>query len=298
MKNRTNLVAKLASGGIFTAMRLLAVIGILVVSPTRVLAAGVVFSDGFEDGTISRWSPSTDRIPCPVVRTAVDGATPHSGSYMAECNWNGTLPSGDPAAFSELALSSWSYKSEFLIRLWVRIASDVDHLTGAKILRLFPNGGKHDQLYMQAYMNETPQYLFHDWLLNDVWQKSFWGDHTSIGDGSWHKIEIYIKQNDPGLSNGIVRTWKDSKLEQEILNVVSISPGMQWGMLHLMSNWSNPHDANNHSEWDDVEIYSDLGSGATGSMSDASITTGLVPQLKVTAGPKSPNSVSVKYRQT
>jgi hypothetical protein len=48
--------------------------------------------------------------------------------------------------------------------------------------------------------------------------------------------------------------------------------------LNLPSNWSsNPgweHDAVNNVYFDDVEIYSDMGTGATGSMADASITVG------------------------
>jgi len=260
-----------------------------------VCAAGLVFSDGFEDGTTNKWLPGGSRDHCIPVTTSVDNVNPHSGKFMAECNWNGTVPWNDPAAFSGLVLQSWPYTSEFLIRLWVRLANDVDHVNQAKILRLFPNSGKTDQLYMEAAMAEPIPYLFLNWTLDGTQMPSHWGDGTPIGDGNWHKIEIYVKQNSPGATDGIVRVWKDGRLQQQFTNVATITPTDRWGALFVMSNWSaGTRDASNHVYWDDFEIYSDAASGATGEMNDASAFVAATAPKASLARPDAPSTVIIK----
>jgi hypothetical protein len=72
--------------------------------------------------------------------------------------------------------------------------------------------------------------------------------------------------------------WIDGGLKQEATHIVTVAPGHQWGPLYLMSNWSNnpgwEHGASNHVYWDDIEVYTDAGSGGSGNMSDATISAG------------------------
>jgi hypothetical protein len=242
------------------------------------IAAGLVFSDGFEDGTTSKWQKAGQRNLCLVVERSIDGISPHTGKFMLECNWNGLVPWNDPAAFSTVILPSWPYRSEFLIRVWIRFESDVTPHNGSKILRLYPNDGKMDALSIQPSMGSPRRPIQFAWTLNHKRMPSFWGDGHTIGDGKWHRIEIYVKENQPGASDGVVRVWMDTSLLQELVNVVSIAPSDRWGALVLTSNWTNnpgwDHGANNHVNWDDIEIFSDLGTGATGNMSDATVTGG------------------------
>jgi len=101
-------------------------------------AAGLVFSDDFESGTVSKWSADAMRSMCTVVQVAVDGGTPHGGKNMLKCNWNGAVAWDSPDSVSTVSLPqvAWKYTSEFFIRLWLRYDNDVAHTMGSKALRL------------------------------------------------------------------------------------------------------------------------------------------------------------------
>lgn len=239
-------------------------------------AAGLVFQDGFEDGTANRWSEDSGRNKCTVVRTALDGKAPQNGSYMLQCNWNGVVAWNDPASYETVALKSWNYSSEFLIRAWVRAGADVDHKFGSKWLRLYSSGAVNSFI-LDGQMEGSGGPIYSNIEKVDgvtVNYNNYGG--ASLGDTAWHKIELYFKQ---GLSNNaIVRVWVDGSLEHQKTGFSS-NPGNKWYPLYLMSNWSSntpewEHDANNHVYWDNIEVYSDSGSGATGLMSDASIDDG------------------------
>jgi hypothetical protein len=258
-------------------------------------AAGRVFSDGFESGNTNQWSADGLRNKCTLVGSARDGGAPHSGNSMLECNWNGTVLWSDPAAYSTMVLpqSSWNYSREFLIRLWVRFDADVNHVDGDKLLRLYP----HDNLesfFVAARMNVPGGPMFVFWeQVNGKAGPEFWGGSTQLGDTRWHKLEIYVKHNSVGAADGVLRVWLDGNVAQEATNIVSVAPDHQWGPLHLMSNWSNnpgwEHGATNHVYWDDIEVYTDRASGASGLMADATITGG-----SSTPTPDPPHSVSVR----
>ena len=285
-------------GSCFWSARLLIVISVSPITQTH--AASLVFSDDFETGSTQKWTKDGVRNLCPVVKTAVDGALPHSGNSMAECNWDGTAAWDAPTAYTSLLLPSWNYDKEFMIRFWVRTAADCARSFGAKFLRLFPDGGKIDEVYF-AFMLQTSQApMMTAWRLNNVATPTFWGGTTSFSDHGWHKVEIYLKHNDVNASNGLIRVWYDGTLQQEIANAVTVAPNAHWSSLYLMSNWSNNgpdwlHGANNHVDWDDVEVYSDIGNSATGLMSDASVSqTTLASRAKNSANPQPPSSITVK----
>jgi hypothetical protein len=257
------------------------------------LAAGLAFMDSFESGTADAWHVDGARDKCAVVSSAHDGGSPHSGNNMLECNWNGTVDWKAHDWYSTVVLSqsAWNYTREFLVRLWVRFDADVDHVNGDKILRLYP----HDDLesfFLAAQMDQNNGPIFVYWeKINGKDGAVSWGKGTKLGDTQWHKLEIYMKHNTPGHTDGVTRVWIDDKLTQESVNIQTVADGRKWGPLILTSNWTNnpgwEHDASNHIYWDDVEIYTDLGSGGPGSMSDASINGGTLP------APNPPNKVAV-----
>jgi hypothetical protein len=241
-------------------------------------AAGRVFFDDFESGNLSKWSADGGHSMCTVVQAALDGGTVHGGTHMMQCNWNGIVAWDDANAYSTVVLpqSSWNYNSEFLIRLWVRYDRDVNHTDGGKLLRLDPNDNL-ESFYIGARMNlgDGPAFIYWE-LINGAPGPEFWGSGSALGDQRWHKIEIYVKASTS--ANGIVRAWIDGSLKQEATNIVTVAAGHKWGPLYLMSNWSNnpgwEHGASNHVYWDDIEIYTDAGSGASGKMSVATISAG------------------------
>jgi hypothetical protein len=257
------------------------------------VAAGRAFFDGFESGNTDAWNADGGRDKCIVVNSAHDGGSPHSGNSMLECNWNGLLDWKAPAWYSTVVLppSAWNYSREFLIRLWVRFDADVDHVNGDKLLRLYP----HDDLesfFIAAQLDQTGGPIFVSWeKINGKDGPVSWGGGTKLGDTRWHKLEIYVKHNTPGIADGIGRVWLDGKVAQESVNVVTVATGHKWGPLILMSNWTNnpgwEHNATNHVYWDDVEVYTDMGVDGQGTMADASITGGTFP------APNAPNKVAV-----
>ena len=115
------------------------------------------------------------------------------------------------------------------------------------------------------------------------------------GDRKWHQLEIYVKDNTPGNLDGEVKVWVDDGLKLHVSSTKSVSStGQQWDHIVLNSNWSNnpgwEHDATNNVYWDDVEIYSDRATGATGSMAQGTIASSSTP---ATAPPAAPTAVRV-----
>jgi len=223
-------------------------------------SGGRVFYDGFEDGTNNAWEQADYRNKCPVVSKALDGGSPHSGSFQAQCNWDGLVAWNDPNAFTVLR-KSFPFNTDFFIRFWARRESDVDNKSGPKFVRIgfvytmyidFSTGQLLDDLYVDGQTN--PGYGV-----------------SGAANGSWHKFEVYAHVANSG---GIVRMWMDDVL---VTTHTGDTQDAQyaWSPLELMGNWSNnpgwEHDSNNHMAWDDIEIYSDQGSGASGSMSDGTI---------------------------
>jgi len=90
------------------------------------------------------------------------------------------------------------------------------------------------------------------------------GDNTSM-PFSWHRVEQYYNA-----STGWFRVWHDGVLvRDDVVGATSAS----WLPFYLMSNWADPHGPVNQVYFDEVEVYSDLASGATGWMYDATVSS-------------------------
>jgi hypothetical protein len=237
-------------------------------------AAGLVFSDDFEDGTTNKWLQDSPHSKCPVVTSALDnGAGPHSGTRMMRCNWDG-------GSYDGVMLDSWGYTNEFLLRFWYRVDRDVDAKVGSKMLRLAFSSQQETYWATQfELLSNAPLFMY--WKTPSI-DESYWPSSASpsnpaVGNYAWHKFELYIKHDTSG-ANGIIRVWIDGVKVFDRTNIISHASGTSWRPLYVMSNWSmNPgweHDSSNHVYWDDVDIYSDTGTGATGLMSDATISSG------------------------
>jgi len=250
------------------------------------LAAGRVFFDDFEAypvGTLptGQWEADAPHTLPSVVNTAFDKTHgPRSGTKMMQTNWNGD-------AYSGAKVASWSYNREFLIRYWVRFDADVDRKDGCKAFRL--TNGVGESYYWCGLMADNTSIISYweeiDGVSDGGNGRLYWDFEHLIGNGAWHKFELYVKHNQIGQRDGVLRIWVDGKLVHEVINQKTVGDGRKWFPMYVNSNWSmNPgweHDSNNHVYWDDFEIYSDTGSGATGSMSDATICAG--PSCKLPA---------------
>lgn len=254
-------------------------------------AAGRVFYDGFEDGTTNKWQQDSYRNKCTVITVAADGGAAKSGSRMLKCNWNGVVAWNDPASFETLVLDNYSYASEILFRFWIRPdANAKDHpANGAKILRV----GRESFWALN----------FRDGLANgSFWSSAaqlggtFWGG-SNLSDGKWHKLEFYIKQG----TNGAFKYWEDGVLKHSATNINTMPADGKWSPVYISSNWSGAdgccdHDTTNYLYWDEFEIYTDTGSGATGSLADASISAGGSSPPPV-AAPPAPTGLGIATSQ-
>lgn len=234
-----------------------------------------VFHDNFEDGTTDKWSFPGTYDHAVVVASAHDSGSPHAGTKMLECNWNGTVAWNDPKSYTYVYLDTWDYTTEFLIRLWYRYDADVDHVLGAKLLRLGVggSGGDAQMFYCSAQMESwpsAPMFLYFESVAGTPGPITY--SAGDAGDGEWHKLEIYIK-NSTG-TDGVLKVWHDGSLRINSSGIKTINTGVPWENLTFVSNWSqNEKDATNHTYFDDIEIFSDStnGDACTGSLSDASV---------------------------
>lgn len=251
----------------------------IALSATSAMAAGRVFYDGFEDGTTNAWQQYVGRNKCSVVSGAFDGGVgPKSGSRMARCNYNGVVDWDNPASYETMVLRSWSMSRETLIRFWVRVDSDVDAKAGSKLFRW--GGNLASSFGAIQFEHGTGATLFTYFENGNGGQigSTNWGSGSAFRDGKWHKIEMYLKKSQSG-GDGAIKLWIDGSLAWQAANV-STTSSYSWTEFLMMSNWSTDngvdnswaHDGNNHIYWDEFEIYSDAGSGASGSLVDATIT--------------------------
>ena len=251
-------------------------------------AAGRIFYDGFENGTTDAWTQDDFHNKCTAVKSAPDGTGPHSGSYQAQCNWNGTVAWNDPEAYRGLE-KSISYNNEFFLRYWVRYDSDVDSKPGAKVGRL--SASSQFEIVWGAQLEQSGWPMWVGVTANAAYDNDTSG-LAGFNNHGWHKIEIYVKE----ASNGVVKFWIDDVLNSTFTGNTT---GANFQPYFMMSNWSsNPgweHDANNHVLHDDVEIYSDAASGASGSMADGTIgengVSGIDNSAVFPAPPSAPTNI-------
>lgn len=216
-----------------------------------------------------------------VVTLGRDSVAAHGGSKCIECNWDGVVAYPDPLGLCTVGLD-FPYTSEFFMRYWFRADADCDATDGSKSFRL-DNGGSPGVDLNSFYWNSRFQdgsgltkgqfYCQIEYIDGGgVFDEVFSG--IPIGNGLWHKIEIYNKT--AGSGGSIFRVWVDGT---QVFNKTGYSSttANKWTSAYFNSNWSsNPgweHDANNHTYYDDIEVFSDDagGTATTGLMSDASI---------------------------
>ncbi len=229
---------------------------IVLVSPLLAYGQGRVLYENF-DTTIGQ---PTD---CVAVTVGRDGTPARSGRSL-ECNWDGTRSWQDSLATQEMEAFAPA-NNEKLFSGWFRVDRNVDHVGGSKLMRIGWNTPSEMIISCQFEQGDGAT-LFAS--VNN--QSSFWGNAQSIcGDHQWHRIRVYT-------SPTTIRLWLDNTLLREWTGTFNFGSG-QHGVF-FMSNWSsNPgweHDANNNVMWDDIEVFSDTGTGGTGSMREGTMTQG------------------------
>lgn len=228
-----------------------------------------MFYDGFESGNTNLWQKDDFRNTCQVVSASDDGvAGPFSGMKMLRCNDNGTVAWNDPASFETLVLNNVNYDKELFIRVRVRIDKNLQPTPGSskKFLRVFHWTGDMST-YNDIFETAYPEKGFVTQVLAGGQQGStYWGNFNgdnTMATNAWHKVEYYIN------TSGVIKVWHDGVLVQNVsgfpTNKAKFFP------FYITSNWAEPHSATNVIYFDEFEVFSDSGTGASGSMSSASI---------------------------
>lgn len=251
-------------------------IGIFLVSADTVSAAGRVFYDGFESGNTNQWWQVDNRDKCQAVQSPGDGgAGPQSGSWQARCNYNGTAVWNEPHRYETLGLSP-SVGNEFFLRKYIRVSSNLESTgalgdnTGPKLMRFLNGAGYSGYLGLED-VNPGSSPAEMSWI-----HEAPGGSYTSyniaqISRTGWTKFELYINK-----TTDQHRVWVNDVLVRDFsgddLSAFD-------GVFTIDSNWSGVdgtriHDATNYLFFDEVEIYTDSGSGSTGSMSSGTIAAG------------------------
>jgi hypothetical protein len=232
-------------------------------------AASRAFYDGFEIGNTNLWQQYDLRPKCLAKNNSTDSRPPHAGTFQAECNWSGADYTTMKGVFD--------VANETFIRAWVRYEADVD---------IDPSdhwGGKMGRLTTQIYADGDQYY----WALSTdslVWTSVIANDAVigarwraaNFYDHNWHQLEIYTR---PGMgTDGLAKVWLDDTLIIDEAMASISGPSRVFNSFYMMSNWSGAtgcctHDDNNHTAWDDFEVFTNSSAGAptTGSMADGTI---------------------------
>lgn len=239
-------------------------------------AAGRVFYDDSEAGNTNLWNQDASRPKCTSVTTAADGLQgPFAGSWMIRCNDNGST-----GVWETLASPSFSMTNEVLYRYRVRPDSNHASTGGSthKIGRVFYFTGDSatyvDVFSMFASVG-SGNGMYNDMILDGNRQGGslYWGD--AVGDdtanpANWHTIMYYMNK-----ATGVGKVWHDGILVRNHSSEPNINGEVgETGDFYITSNWEDAHDATNYVYFDNVEIFTDAGTGGVGSMSDGTMTQG------------------------
>lgn len=248
-------------------------------------AAGRVFYDGSEAGNTDLWpllDPVTggNRDKCTSVTVAEDGGSgPYAGSRMIRCRYSGFGDS--PTAYETLRLNMNAlHTNELFIRTRFRRSATWD-LSGVlnvsdksqKIMRFFQLGPYHDLFEVTGHSdagtpatnNANAGNVNDTDVLPTYWSGDHPSDLTNQSTG-WHEIEYYINQ-----STGTVKVWHDGVLARN--NAGNNFAGSKWQDFYLTSNGESVAFAC-YTYYDEFEVYSDTGTGGTGTLSAGDITQG------------------------
>lgn len=233
-----------------------------------VQAASRVFYDGFESGNTNLWAQDDYRNRCQVVSVAADALKgPFAGSKMAQCNHNGTVAYNVPNTYETLTISP-GYGNEVLYRVHFRADANVLRagMSGAKLTRVF-NPANGMDMFNTVY--NSPSLRF-EGFVNNTQFPTYWGvaGDATADAASWHKLEIYANH-----SAGVLRAWHDGVLIKDVKGAPFSAHLIPF---NLMSNWAETHGAVNYFYFDEVEVFSDAGTGATGLLSDATVQVAVV----------------------
>lgn len=172
-----------------------------VLLPLNVGAGTLLFSDGFENGSFSKWSTATSGV-------TITSSEKKSGAYSAQVSY---YPTSLQALIKDVSSPP---TSEFYFTYQIKIAPSFNApYMGFKWARL--KHGNVDGIQTEFYLKSEGwgssghSYQTGQSLLDNPGGNSW---YSKVADGNWHKIAVYGKYNTNGGPNGICRIWIDGGL--------------------------------------------------------------------------------------
>ncbi|MCM8749281.1 hypothetical protein NET02_08995 [Thermomicrobiaceae bacterium CFH 74404] len=142
-------------------------------------AAGLLFSDDFESGTLAKWST--------VSGLTITSEAPHGGTYAARGNSTGS------ATFAIATLSQTA--SELYYRIWFNVASQ-----GSNTVYLLKFRTSTNSSLGGVYLSSTGKLSYR----SDVAARSV-TTTTSVTRGTWHQLQVRLVTG----SSGLIEIWYD-----------------------------------------------------------------------------------------
>jgi hypothetical protein len=205
-------------------------------APTPAPPTNVIFSDDFESGTLSKWQDGVNPDKHRVINNASRAA---GGSHYLEI----TYPSGGNGGW----LTRFFMPGYDSLYVSYDVQFEATWTGGTKLLNLrgsrtdnqwssfgqaskCPDGSQWFATNVVMLANENPGpirfYTYFPGMQPESDGATCWGRHSGMGvtnytgtsaiaRGVWHRVEVFVKLNTPGQSNGVQRMWVNGELRGE-----------------------------------------------------------------------------------
>ena len=206
------------------------VIGVWLLWVTPAIAANTIFSDDFESGNLAAWSNCPAGSP---VINQVQSTTKHAGTYAlkidiknsAGTNYNPCINSPTPSPTASRTYVSfwvnWGNTYSCYNHWWRMFFANGAQLDFAKGFRPCRFAGTSYDLSVE-FLESNPDggSAMAGWILKDPFVNLATSTPLVNGDSGsqifapviltgWHRLEMLILFNTPGVSDGTVKTWFD-----------------------------------------------------------------------------------------
>lgn len=200
---------------------------------------GVLFMEDFESGRLDRWDADSDNNDPARIRLTADPAHVHGGTYAAEftaqvgqgtggklnkwfmpgfdqvyvrwyCQFAGDFDQGNHMHFCHLLANRRDNKWSAFGKAGVKPAGDDFFTVGLEPWRDWGNNPAPGEMMFYSYHMDMPI----DPKMGKYWGEMFCPSPKFIpGRGKWYCMELMVKANAPGQSDGEQAYWIDGELK-------------------------------------------------------------------------------------
>jgi hypothetical protein len=172
-----------------------------------------------------------------------DGTAPKSPSNVMQVTFQPGLAGGDTPMYQGHTIGG-SYK-EFYGSVWLKYSNNfiVDNAGVNKILYVWASDGTPTlclcTLSPSPTGDFTPQIRTQDASEQDLGPNLSGQTNYSFPRNSWVRLEMYLKMNTPGNSDGVAKIWANGVLVADYTNIKFVNSSTQqtWANYQLAPYW-------------------------------------------------------------